>query len=122
MTMTHPPRAPKPPMSTAKKAAIGAAVLVCAPFVIGGMVSGAKQELSSRPAAAKSSPANISASQKPAFKLTLPPQHLAPPNKRKNAAAILRANDAYYRDEFNRGVTVILARGNANSFPAFHIW
>jgi hypothetical protein len=42
-------------MSTGKKLGIGAAVVVCAPPLIIGMISGAKQSLGSHPAAAASS-------------------------------------------------------------------
>ncbi|MFF3919454.1 hypothetical protein ACFYZB_39710 [Streptomyces sp. NPDC001852] len=41
---------------------------------------------------------------------------------RKKAAAVLRADDAYDQQEFNNGVTVILNRGSADSFPAFRAW
>ncbi|MFF3911545.1 hypothetical protein ACFYZJ_37715 [Streptomyces sp. NPDC001848] len=51
-----------------------------------------------------------------------PAQKLPPAEARKKAAAILRANDAYYQEEFNHGVTVTLNRGTDNSFPAFHAW
>ncbi|MCQ4043284.1 hypothetical protein ACFOSC_01065 [Streptantibioticus rubrisoli] len=47
---------------------------------------------------------------------------LPPTEARKKAAAILHANDSYYQDEFNNGVTVTLNRGNPDSFPAFHTW
>ncbi|MGW4517284.1 hypothetical protein ACWEO4_36120 [Streptomyces sp. NPDC004393] len=51
-----------------------------------------------------------------------PAQKLPAAEARKKAAAILRANDAYYQQEFNHGVTVVLNRGSADSFPAFHAW
>lgn len=47
---------------------------------------------------------------------------LAPVETRKKAAEILRANDAYYKTEFDQGVAVITARGSDNSFPAFSAW
>jgi hypothetical protein len=50
------------------------------------------------------------------------PHHVAPASARNGAAAILHANDAYYQQEFNEGVTVSLARGQSNSFPAYHAW
>jgi hypothetical protein len=50
------------------------------------------------------------------------PTHLAPASNRSKAAAVLRASDAYYQAEFNQGVTVILARGGAGTFDAFHAW
>ncbi|WP_127354008.1 hypothetical protein [Actinacidiphila soli] len=119
--MSETPVRQKRPMSTGKKVVIGAAVLVCAPVVIAGMVSGAKQDLSSKPAAGKSTP-TLAAPSKSTFKLTLPPHQLAPASRRRSAASILHTNDAYYRDEFNRGVTVIEARGGSASYPAFHAW
>lgn len=54
--------------------------------------------------------------------LTLPPTQLAPAGNRQKAASILTANDAYYQQEFDSGVTVILARGQDGSFDAFHAW
>lgn len=50
------------------------------------------------------------------------PTHLAPAAARQEAARILKADDAYYQAEFNRGVTVSLNRGSADSFPAYHAW
>lgn len=50
------------------------------------------------------------------------PHHVAPASARHSAAAVLHANDAYYQQEFNEGVTVSLARDQANSFPAYHAW
>jgi hypothetical protein len=47
---------------------------------------------------------------------------LAPAVVRSKAAAILRADDAYYQAEFERGLAVVLARGTPNSFPAFSSW
>ncbi len=46
----------------------------------------------------------------------------SPAAARAKAAGILHANDAYYQQEFNDGVTVVLDRGSDNSFPAFHAW
>ncbi|MFE5375176.1 hypothetical protein [Streptomyces mirabilis] len=65
--------------------------------------------------AKNAAPVKASASSAPA-------QKLPTAEARKEAAAILRANDAYYQDEFNHGVPVILNRGNADGYPAFHSW
>ncbi|MGE7437997.1 hypothetical protein [Kitasatospora sp. NPDC001175] len=74
---------------------------------------------SSAPSPAAPSPSKATAAgQLP----TLPSPTLAPADARKKAATILRANDAYYQDEFNKGVDVITARGTDGSFDAFHTW
>lgn len=113
---------------------------VLALVVIIGIAANAGSKTSSTPAA-KSTPAKQAApampsqaAQPPAATtsqpaapaslppLSLPPTRLAPAGNRQKAAAILTANDAYYQQEFDHGVTVILDRGQANSFDAFHTW
>lgn len=135
----HQPPAPKPGMPKGAKITlgiIGGLVLIggCNAIINGGKdinektaAASAKPTTSAKaapPQAATSSsaPAASASSNQPAAPLSLPPTQLAPLEARKKAAAVLRANDAYYRDEFNNGVTVILARGNPGSFDAFHAW
>jgi hypothetical protein len=54
--------AQKMPTSTGKKAGLAVAVLVCLPFLIAGMISGVRQSLDSKPAAAASGSPLASAS------------------------------------------------------------
>ncbi|MDH6122028.1 hypothetical protein ABH930_006380 [Kitasatospora sp. GAS204A] len=85
----------------------------------------AKQEAPAvpSPAAPTSAAPNSQAAAAPSLPpLTLPPTQLAPAGNRQKAASILTANDAYYQQEFDSGVTVILARGQDGSFDAFHAW
>lgn len=62
---------------------------------------------------------------------TAPPATPAKPSPKSTVATaadraaaekILKANDIYYQDEFNRGVTVTLARGGSGSFADFSAW
>ena len=55
--------AQKMPLGTRKKVGIAVAVLVCAPLVIAGMISGARQSLASKPTAATSGSPLASASR-----------------------------------------------------------
>ncbi len=74
------------------------------------------------PGATTSSTPKASTSS-PAFTMpTDPASYLAPLAVRNKAAGILHADDAYYQNEYNQGVTVILDRGSAGSYPAFSAW
>jgi hypothetical protein len=83
--------------------------------------SPAKASTTASKAPTNAAPAKTAAPVK-ASASSAPAQKLPTAEARKKAAAILRANDAYYQQEFNNGVTVILNRGSANSFPAFRAW
>lgn len=108
-------------------AAVGLFVLSA---VVAGIAGGGKSGTAKAANALASSTPKSSPSKRQSSKPSASPHasaaalatSLPPAEARKKAAAVLRANDAYYQQEFNNGVTVILNRGSADSFPAFHAW
>ncbi|GAA1272283.1 hypothetical protein GCM10009665_70380 [Kitasatospora nipponensis] len=120
------PKAPQKP-KRGKAGCLGCAGILALVVVIG-IAANAGSKKTGAPAA-KATPAPQTAAKVPSPAataplppLSLPPTHLAPVVNRARAASILTSNDAYYQQEFNRGVEVILARGQAGSFDAFHAW
>jgi hypothetical protein len=100
----------------------GAGVLVCVATVIAGAVSGPKDGSGGRKAAVSPSP---TAGMRTATPTGLPAPDatsLAPAAARRKAAAICRSANAYYRTEFNDGVTVILNRPAHGGYPPFSAW
>ncbi|MFE9555147.1 hypothetical protein ACFYOD_16925 [Streptomyces sp. NPDC006703] len=130
-----PPAEPPKKRNLAKGCGIFAAAVVglfVLSAVVAGIVGGGKSGTAKNAANASSSPKpspskrqslKPSASPRtPAAALAASVAPLPPAEARKKAAAVLRANDAYYQKEFNDGVPVILNRGSDGSFPAFHAW
>ncbi|MFF2938101.1 hypothetical protein [Streptomyces mirabilis] len=128
-----PPAAPPKKRRLAKGCGIFAAAIVglfVLSAVVAGITSAGKSGTNKHDAKAPaSSSPKPSPSERQAPKPSTAPNTrativtaLPPAEARKKAAAILRANDACYQDEFNHGVPVILNRGNADSYPAFHSW
>jgi len=70
---------------------------------------------------ASSAPA-VSTKPSPSFVMPTIRTYPAPASVRRHAAAICHASNAYYQNEFNQGVAVVLNRGNAGSYPAFSAW
>lgn len=133
-----PPSSSAPPKkrSLAKGCGIFAAAVVGL-FVLSAVVAGIAGGGKSGTAKAANAPASSTPKSSPGKRQSSKPSasphasaaalatsaaSLPPAEARKKAAAVLRANDAYYQQEFNNGVTVILNRGSADSFPAFHAW
>jgi len=103
------------------KAASAAATVAAAPTTSDDGVAN-PVELPPTPTTAAIVPPTVSSKPSPSFVMPSIRSYLAPGSIRRHAAAILHADDAYYQNEYNQGVTVVLNRGSTNSYPAFGAW